>query len=112
MTYLKITKLVLLGVVTLTLGMVLVNSMAPAPTLEKVDDRVTRYYHYNSNPNDQSKPLARLALFLLNIYESIFGGRGFIVYQLLNILIYAVIWPFLMLYLTYWALRPLERREA
>lgn len=89
--------------------MVVVNAYAPSPTYEQLDDRVTRYSHNNPDPRDADKPLARVAMILLASYSTVFGGLGFGAYQFLNILIYALFLPSILLWVTYWAFKPLGR---
>jgi len=92
--------------------MFLVNALGPAPTVDYVPGEITRYYHYNSNPADAGKPLAQLAIAMVAAVQMLGGGNGFWLYQIANILFYAVFWPALMVYLTCWALGPLSNRPT
>ena len=109
MSYRKITLLITLAVACLLLLMTIVNTLAPAPTYENQGERITRYYHNHPNSADAYKPLAQIATLLLALYAKVLGGLGAGAYQFFNILIYAVLWPALMVFLTYWALRPLRK---
>ena len=101
--YKKITLLLFCGICLLGLFVLLTNAVSPDPTFELVEDRVTRFYHDNPNPNDEGKPLANAAYLLLQGYATAFGGLGFSAYQLLNILIYALLCPLILVLSTYWA---------
>ena len=105
----KITLLIILAVACIPLLMTIVNTFSPAPTYEYQGERITRYYHNHPNPADAYKPLAQIATQLLALYGKVLGGLGFSAYQFFNILIYAVLWPALMVFLTYWALKPLRK---
>ena len=107
MSYRNITISLTIGVTALLLFMGSLNAVAPEPTFLQVEDRVTRYYHNNPNPNDAGKPLAQLAMILLSAYELTLGGRGSFSYQILNIAIYAIFLPSILIITTYWALKPL-----
>ena len=101
--------MITLAVACLLLLMTIVNTLAPAPTYEYQGERITRYYHNHPNSADAHKPLAQIATLLLALYGKVLGGPGAGAYQLFNILIYAVLWPVLMVFLTYWALKPLRK---
>ena len=109
MKYSTITKILAGGVLLLAGFMAAVNALSPVPTFEKHEQRVTRYYHNNPNPEDSEKTLARAATVLLTVYTVVLGGLGFPAYQFFNILIYLVLWPAFMILLTYWALGPIRR---
>ena len=87
----------------------MVNVLSPSPTFEKHEQRVTRYYHRNPHPDDPQKTLARAATVLLTAYTMVLGGLGVPAYQFFNILIYLVLWPAYMVFLTYWALGPVYK---
>ncbi len=107
MSYRNITISLMIGGLGLLLFMVSLNAVSPEPTFLQVEDRVTRYYHNHPNPNDAGKPLARIAMMLLSAYELTLGGRGVFSYQILNIVIYAILVPSILIATTYWALKPL-----
>ena len=108
MTSSRLSILLFVGGVALLTLMALVNAVSPEPTFEKLDDRVTRYSHNHADPDDLNKPLAQVAVQLLNAYRLLFGGSGFEIYQLLNIAFYAAFWPSLMIAMTFWALKPVR----
>jgi len=110
MKYSTITKLLACGGLLLAGFMAALNSLSPVPTFEKHEERVTRYYHNNPNPEDSEKALAKAATVLLAVYTVVLGGLGFPAYQFFNILIYLVLWPAFMVVLTYWALGPTDKR--
>ncbi len=97
--------------------MVVVNTVSPEPTWEKVEGRITRYQERVSEFTDpdfvrDAHPVALLAYGMVGAMVMATGDAGGLQGMRNDVVFYALLWPLCMAMLTSWAFWPLGKKPA